>query len=135
MTESPYIRAWSGPNEITHQQLLNVAKLTPEDIKVIYQCRRDYNRLGFAYQLAFVKLAARFPAQQPFELDDELLTYVVSAQLNIPVSAIQTYLKRQPTLSEHQRKALTNLTIHHPSPKTVNQHRDDALRNLKMVNH
>jgi hypothetical protein len=32
--------------------------------------------LGFAYQLAFVRLHHHFPAQQPLEIDDEIVTYV-----------------------------------------------------------
>ncbi len=32
------------------------------------QNRRDHNRLGFAYQLAFVRLAIQFSTQQPMEL-------------------------------------------------------------------
>ena len=38
---------------------------------------------GFAYQIAFVRLAHRFPLQQPLEIVDELLTYV-GVQLDIP---------------------------------------------------
>ncbi len=40
------------------------------------QCRRDHNRLGFAYQLGFVRLFSRFPAQQPLKICDELLSFV-----------------------------------------------------------
>ena len=69
MKTSPYSR----------QQLLSIAKLTPEDFQRIYRCRRPHNRLGFAYQLAFVRLANRFPAQLPFEIDEELLPSSVSS--------------------------------------------------------
>ena len=65
--------------------------------------RRAHNRLGFAYQLAFIRLANRFPAQQPFELDEELLTFV-SLQLDLPTQLIETYAQRQSTLSEHQEQ-------------------------------
>lgn len=87
----------------THQQLLSIAKLSQADLKMIDQCRRDYTRLGFAYQLGFVRLANRFPAQRPFEIDDELLTFI-SVQLDTPSSLIQAYLQRQPTVSEHQER-------------------------------
>ncbi len=87
----------------THQQLLSIAKLSQADLKMIGQCRRDHTRLGFAYQLGFVSLANRFPAQRPFEIDDELLTFI-GIQLDIPSSLIQAYLQRQPTVSEHQER-------------------------------
>jgi hypothetical protein len=36
------------------------------------QCRRPQNRLGFAYQLAFVRLLNRSPKQQDFEVIEAL---------------------------------------------------------------
>jgi len=38
-----------------------------------FKCRRSHNRLGFAHQVAFVRLFDRFPKQQPFEVTDELV--------------------------------------------------------------
>jgi TnpA family transposase len=87
----------------SHQQLLDDGKFSAADMAVIGQCRGEQNQLGFAYQLAFVKVANRFPAQQPFEIDDELLTYA-SVQLGLPKSLLSTYTRRQPTLSEHQEQ-------------------------------
>ena len=43
-------------------------------------CRRSDNRLGLTYQIAFVRLTNRFPAQHPFEVIDELLGFT-GAQL------------------------------------------------------
>lgn len=40
----------------SRQQLKHAATLTEEDLKQISNCRRPYNRLGFAYQVAFVRL-------------------------------------------------------------------------------
>jgi hypothetical protein len=34
-----------------------------------------HNRLGFAYQVGFVRLFGRFPQQQPFELFEELVCF------------------------------------------------------------
>ena len=93
-----------------HHQLQVAAKLTTVDIQEIQQRRRDHNRLGFAYQLVFVRLANRFPVQQPFELDEELLTFV-SIQLDLPTQLIQTYAQRQSTLSEHQEEIRTYLDL------------------------
>ena len=84
----------------SHEELLRDARFKPEDIAEIHQRRRDNNRLGFAYQLAFVRLTNRLPAQQPLEILDELLTYV-AVQLDIPASAIAEYQQRRQTIVEH----------------------------------
>jgi hypothetical protein len=57
------------------------------------KCRRPHNRLGFAYQVAFVRLFHRFPRQQPFEF----------WAVGLDAGLIEIYRKRQPTSSEHQQ--------------------------------
>jgi len=52
----------------SRDQLKRAASLTEEDFVQLGKCRRPHNRLGFAYQVAFVRLFDRFPQQQPFEL-------------------------------------------------------------------
>jgi TnpA family transposase len=94
----------------SQHQLQAAAKLTVADIHEIQQRRRDHNCLGFAYQLAFVRLANRFPTQQPFEFDEKILSFV-SVQLGIPAQLIQTYAQRQSTLSEHQEEIRTYLVL------------------------
>ena len=70
------------------------------------KCRRPHNRLGFAYQVAFVRLFNRFPQQEPFELFEELGCFS-AAQLGLDADLIELYRKRQPTtseqLTEHRR--------------------------------
>ena len=91
-------------NLYSHQQLLGQGQLDPNDLQLINQRRRSRNRLGIAYQLAFVRLYNRFPVQSPaFEVDEELLTFV-SIQLGLDANLIQAYTSRQPTLSEHQER-------------------------------
>lgn len=91
-------------NNYTREQLLVLAKLTAEDLEEIERRRRDHNRLGFAYQLAFMRVYNRFPIQRPsFEIDHELLTFV-GVQLDISVDEIEHYHPRQPTLSRHQEQ-------------------------------
>jgi hypothetical protein len=48
----------------SYKELLRTAKLSPNDLGKILECRQAHTRLGFAYQLAFVRLNNRFPAQQ-----------------------------------------------------------------------
>jgi hypothetical protein len=54
----------------------------------VAKCRRDHNRLGFAYQIGFARLFNRFPAQQPLEINDELLSFV-AVQMNIDSERIR----------------------------------------------
>ena len=65
------------------QQLKREGRLTADDLAQIGKCRRPQNRLGFAYQLAFVRLLNRFPKQQPFEVIDDLVNCNAS-QFSLP---------------------------------------------------
>ena len=85
----------------THTQLLSQAQFTAEDIARIMQCRGEHNRLGFAYQLAFVRLLNRFPAQEPLHIDETILAYA-STHLGIDTAYVESYGGRQKTVSEHQ---------------------------------
>jgi len=85
----------------SREQLVCVAKFSNSDLETIKQRRHDSTRLGFGYQLAFVRLLNVFPVQEPFEINDEILTFV-SLQLGIAEQCITQYEKRQPTISEHQ---------------------------------
>jgi hypothetical protein len=96
----------------SRQQLKRAATLTEEDLRQISKCRRPYNRLGFAYQAAFVRLFNRFPRQQPFEVIEELANFS-AAQLGFDVSLLEFYRKRQPTISEHQETITRYLRLRH----------------------
>lgn len=61
--------------QYTRQQLIEQATLSEEDLHEILQCRRDYSRLGFAYQIGFVRVKNRFPEQSHFEVIDDLLQF------------------------------------------------------------
>ena len=58
--------------------MVREASLTQADMNEVAKCRRDHNRLGFAYQIGFARLFNRFPAQQPLEINDELLSFVAA---------------------------------------------------------
>ena len=66
----------SDTNEYSRQQIIEQATLSKDDMYEVSKCRRDYNRLGFAYQIGFVRLRNRFPVQSPFEILDDLLQFV-----------------------------------------------------------
>jgi hypothetical protein len=101
----------------SRDQLKRAATLTKEDFVQLGKCRRPHNRLGFAYQVAFVRLFDRFPQQQPFELIEELLSFS-AAQLGLDAGLIELYRKRQPTISEHQQtiNGIDLCLLEHVSP-------------------
>ena len=87
----------------SREQIIERATFTASDRTLIGRCRGDQNRLGFAYQTAFVRLTGRFPAQQPFEIQGEILSFV-SAELDTDPEEIRTYALRRPPVSEHQEQ-------------------------------
>ncbi len=76
-------------------------QLTSNDFPVINRCRRDTNRLGFAYLLVYVRLFNQFPQQKPFKVIHEIVEFI-ALQLDIVPSVIEAYGKRRETLTEHQ---------------------------------
>ncbi len=101
------------PLPFSRRQMVREASLTEVDLVEVEKCRRGHNRLGFAYQIGFVRLFNRFPAQQPLEICDELLGFV-AMQLNIDVTGIDGYAARQHTVSDHQARIreYLNLTVY-----------------------
>ena len=94
----------------SHQDPVRNLQFTSDDLTKIRECRQDHTRLGFAYQLAFVHLYHRFPSQQPFEINDEIVTYV-SVQLDISASVITAYQEQRRTIVNHQQELRTYLGV------------------------
>lgn len=94
----------------SQKQLITLGTLSIYDIEQIMLCRRSYNKLGFAYQLIFVKLYNFFPIQKPFEIVNEILIFA-SVQIGIDQNIITDYTKRQPTISEHQNQIRNYLKL------------------------
>lgn len=87
----------------SQRQLIALGTLSVNDVSRIMLCRRDHNKLGFAYQLIFVKLNNFFPNYEPFELQHEILTFA-SLQINIEQGVITSYTMRQQTIYDHQNQ-------------------------------
>jgi hypothetical protein len=90
--------------------IIQLSALSEHDIEIIRKCRGKHNRLGFAYQLMFVKIFNRFPNQVLLEIQTQILTFA-SLQLSINAELINAYQKRQPTISEHQQKIRNYLNL------------------------
>jgi len=96
--------------QYTHEQLLIFANFITKDIEQINKCRRQHNRLGFGYQLAFIRIVNRFPSQYPFEIMDDILTFT-SVQLGIPSDAINLYSNRRQTIDGHRKRIQEHLGL------------------------
>ena len=59
--------------------------------------------MGFAYQVAFVRVLGRFLQQAPLEIDEEILRFA-ALQLGADAETIHAYAGRQQTVSEHQQR-------------------------------
>ena len=97
-------------HQYSQQALIEFGTLTVEDIKQVNRCRGCQNILGFAYQLIFVKLLNYFPAQEPFNIVDEILTSA-GLQVSIDLDNIELYKKHREHIARHQDKIKAYLII------------------------
>src|SRR5437870_9114036 len=92
------------PRELIAERVV----FTPADHAQIALCRGAHNRLGFAYQMAFLRLTGRFPNQQPLELLPDVLAFVAS-ELALAPTVMEAYAQRQATVSAHQEQIRLHL--------------------------
>ena len=85
----------------SRSQLIRDLSLTRTDQMEISKRRGSPRRLGFAYQLGFVRVFQRFPVQQPLEICEELLSFV-ALQAGIDGGLLGDYASWQQTVSRHQ---------------------------------
>ena len=90
--------------------IIRLATLSKQDRPIISRCRGQHNRLGFAYQLMFVKVFNRFPSQIPLEVQPQILTFA-ALQLAIKIELINLYQNRQQTVSDHQLQIRDYLSL------------------------
>ena len=65
----------SSDPDISRPRLVRDGSFLEADWSEIAQRRGAHNRLGFAYQIAFVRILGRFPRQVPLEIDGEILRF------------------------------------------------------------
>ena len=114
------------PRELIAERVV----FTPADHAQIALCRGAHNCLGFAYQIAFLRLTGRFPSQQPLELLPDVLAFVAN-ELALTPTVIEAYAQRQATVSAHQEQIRLHLgfrTFGQAERETLGQFlRDEAL--------
>jgi len=94
----------------SHQQLIDSGKFSKLDIQKIHAYRGQHNRLGFAYQLTYVRVFNYFPKQKPFEIVEEILSFS-ALQIDIDVQHIQAYLGHRQHIARHQEHIRSYLKL------------------------
>ena len=89
--------------DVSRPRLVRDATFLEADRREIALRRGPHNQLGFAYQVAFVRVLGRFPQQTPLEIDGEILRFA-ALQLGADAETIHAYASRQQTVSEHQQR-------------------------------
>ena len=72
--------------DVSRPRLIRDASFLEADRREIALRRGHHNRLGFAYQVAFVRVLGRFPQRAPLEIDGEILRFA-ALQLGASVTA------------------------------------------------
>jgi hypothetical protein len=94
----------------SQKSLVFYGTLNSEDMVKINQCRGIENKLGFTYQLIFIRLFNALPQITPFEMAEEVLIYT-SIQLNIESILIDEYQKNRIKISSHQKSIVEYLQL------------------------
>lgn len=97
-----------------------IGKLSQDEKRYIENCRLKFTKLGFLYQLIFVKVFNRFPQQKPFEIHKEILAFA-SAQIRIKTQYIEHYQKRRQTIADHQNQITQLLNVQHYDEESLKQ--------------
>ena len=97
--------------DVSRPRLIRNATFLEVDRREIGRRRGHHNQLGFAYQVAFVRVLGRFPQQAPLEIDGEILRFA-ALQLGADAETIYAYARRQQTVSEHQQRIGQYLRLH-----------------------
>ena len=90
--------------------LINVGALSDGDLDEVTKCRGNHNKLGFSYQLIFVKLLNYFPKIKPLEIIDEILSYAAT-QLSVDEKLVAAYMKNSTKISMHRSNIIAYLQL------------------------
>ena len=96
--------------DVSRPRLMRNASFLEADRREIALRRGRHNQLGFAYQVAFVRVLGRFPQQAPLEIDGEILRFA-ALQLGADAETIHAYAGRQQTVSDHQHRIGEHLRL------------------------
>jgi len=111
LTPVERIRYTSIPSNISEHQLITYFTLTPHDIEIIKNHRRDYNRLGFAVQLCVLRYSG-WALSHVKEIPDVVLEYI-SGQIGVDKKEFTFYNKREATKNKHLEEIVKEYKYHY----------------------
>ena len=96
------------PKTLDAEELNRHFVLGPQDLALVLERRRDYNRLGFAVQLCTLRVLGTF-LESPLEMPDVVLR-TLARQMGMCVPRdLKRYARREMTLYKHQKLILNYL--------------------------
>lgn len=90
------------PPLLSNEQLNRYFHLDDKDMELINECRRDYNRLGYAIQLTTVRFLGTFLAN-PIDVPLEVKTFLAKQLEIYDLSILPMYLDRKATRLNHTK--------------------------------
>ena len=95
------------PTSLSEDQLNRYFNLDDKDKELINLCRRDYNKLGYAIQLATVRFLGTF-LPNPVDVPSEVKKFL-ARQLEIcDTSDLPNYMERKATRLNHAKEIKEN---------------------------
>ncbi len=94
----------------SQKSLVFYGTLNSDDVLEINKCRGIENKLGFTYQLIFIRLFNELPKIVQFEVIEEVLIYA-AIQLGTEAIKIDKYQSNRTKISDHQKSIIEYLQI------------------------
>lgn len=102
LTEEQRLELIEIPHNISEYEVGKYYTFSPYDIEIINKHRRDYNRLGFAVQLALLRYPG-WPLSNVNNIPVSILTYIAE-QIQVNPKQLELYAQRENTRLEHMQE-------------------------------
>lgn len=123
LTEDQRLEFTQIPQNISEYEIVKYYTFSTYDINIINKHRRDYNRLGFAVQLALL----RNPGWSLISINsipESVLNYIAK-QIEVSPKELELYTQRENTRLEHLQRCVIGSSYH--QTKDVRMHPFEAI--------
>ncbi|MCD2346131.1 DUF4158 domain-containing protein [Clostridium guangxiense] len=102
LTEDQRLELINIPQNISEYDIAKFYTFSPDDIKIINKHRRNYNRLGFAVQLALLRNPG-WSLSNTSDIPESVLRYIAN-QIEVDPKEFELYAQRENTKLEHMQE-------------------------------
>lgn len=102
LTEEQRLELMEIPHNISEYEIGKHYTFSPYDIDIINKHRREYNRLGFAVQLALLRYPG-WPLSSIYNIPESVLSYIAE-QIQVSPKQLELYAQRENTRLEHSQE-------------------------------